>query len=88
MRERFHADQEVADNHRRAKVCAIVEGFLSDALQVLIARVSRFSSSLGEGTHGQSETVNLLSAQLNNNVEVVTYSRKVSGFEKSSLLEA
>ena len=37
MRERFHANEEVADNHGGAEVRAIVEGWFADALQVGIS---------------------------------------------------
>lgn len=57
MREWLHANQEMTDDHRGAEVCAIMEGFLSDTLQIIVARASRLSSSLSERTHRQGQTV-------------------------------
>lgn len=51
VREGLHADQEMANDHRRAEVGTIVERRFSDTLQVVIARPGCFSSSLSERTH-------------------------------------
>jgi hypothetical protein len=57
--KRCQSDQEMADNHGRREMSAIMERFLSDTLKIVIAGGRSFTSGGCESTHRFREAIEI-----------------------------
>ena len=87
MRERLHPDEEVADNHRRAEVSSIMEGFFLDTLQSAVSGFSCLAPPFRKSTHWPCQTDHDSSVSRFNAKLITAYSRNVLLDSRSRLVE-